>query len=264
MGREIEQVNVNGIEMRYSCFGEGPKTMVIIPGLSLIPVMTFAGFIAEAYKAFNDEFTVYVFERRENMPESYTVWDMARDTAEVMKYLGLSDICLFGTSQGGMIAQCISIEYPELVKKMVLGSTVSKILEVSEEGALGRWLRLAEEGKLHELNMDFSETVYSEETFEKSKEGIIALEGLVTPRDLKRFIILSRGTDGFDLTGELSRIKCPTLLIGSKKDKVFSVERMKETVEGINCESFFYEDYSHVVYDEAPDYKERLLKFFRD
>ena len=264
MGREVEQVSVNGIEMRYACFGEGPNTMVIIPGLSLIPVMTFAGFIAEAYKRFNEEFTVYVFERRENMPESYTIPEMARDTAEVMKYLELSDICLFGTSQGGMIAQCISIEYPELVKKLVLGSTVSKILPIGEEEALGRWLSLAEEGKLHELNMDFSETVYSEETFEKSKEGIIALEGMITPRDLERFIILSRGTDGFDLTGELPRIKCPTLLIGSEQDRVFSVDRMKETVDILNCDSYFYKDYSHVVYDEAPDYKERLLTFFRD
>ena len=264
MYREIEQVTVNGTDMRYACFGEGTKTMVIIPGLSLIPVMTFAGFVAEAYKIFHDEYTVYLFERRENMPASYTIREMARDTAEVMKHLGLSGVCLFGTSQGGMIAQCIAIEYPELVRKLVLGSTVSRISGIKEEVALGRWLRLAEAGKIHELNMDFSETVYSEETFEKSREGIIALEGMITPRDVERFIILCRGTDGFDLTGELSRITCPTLLIGSEKDRVFSCDRMKETVDILNCESYFYKDYSHVVYDEAPDYKERLLTFFRD
>ena len=38
------------------------------------------------------------------MPLPYPVRDMARDTAESFRVLGLKDVCLFGASQGGMIA----------------------------------------------------------------------------------------------------------------------------------------------------------------
>ena len=259
-----ETIDINGIEMNYACFGEGSQPMVIIPGLSLVPVLTFADFVVNVYSIFNDGFTTYLFERRENMPETYNIQDMARDTAEVMKALGLSATCLFGTSQGGMIAQCIAIEYPELVKKLALGSTVSCIPDIYAEPALGKWIRLAEAGRIHELNHSFSEDVYSGEVFERNKRGILAMEGMITTRDVERFIIQSHGSDGFDLSEDLSRIQCPALLMGAEKDKVFSVDRMRKTVEGIGCASYFYKDYSHVVYDEAPDFKERLLAFFRE
>ena len=257
-------IEINGIKMNYVCFGKGTQPMVIIPGLSVVPVLLFADFVAEAYSVFEDGFTTYLFERRENMPEVYNIQDMARDTAEVMKTLGLSDTCLFGTSQGGMIAQSIAIDYPELVKKLALGSTVSCIPDVYTEPAMGKWLRLAEEGRISELNLSLSEDVYSEEYFGKNKRGILAMEKMITQRDVERFITLSHGSDGFDLSGDLSRIKCPALLMGSEKDKVFSVDRMKKTVEGMGCASYFYKDYSHAVYDETQDFKERLFAFFND
>ena len=36
----------------------------------------------------------------------------------------------------------------------------------------------------------------------------------------------------------------------------------KETVDLLNCETYFYEGYSHKVYEEAPDFKEMVYNFF--
>ena len=51
-------------------------------------------------------------------------------------------------------------------------------------------------------------------------------------------------------------------MIGSKKDRVFDWNSMKNTADTFGWDSYFYEEYSHCVYDEAPDFKTRLKDFF--
>ena len=34
------------------------------------------------------------------------------------------------------------------------------------------------------------------------------------------------------------------------------------TADKIGCDSYFYEGYSHKVYDEAPDFKEMVYNFY--
>lgn len=263
MAIEIKKVVTDDFTMKYCSFGEGPKTLVMIPGLSLLSPMTFADTTAIAYKDMLQDFTIYLIDRREDMPEHYTIHDMARDTAAALKEIGIEEAYFFGTSQGGMIIQVIAIEYPKLVKKMVLGSTVSSVEGVDSELALGKWIELAEAGEIHELNLSFSETVYSEATFRRFKKAISAMDKMVKPEDLRRFVILSKGIEGFDISSQLCNIKCPVLVIGSKMDRVFEWSRILRTAELLGCESYFYEDYSHCVYDEAPDYKDRLMDFFK-
>ena len=95
-------VKTVNFEMDYFRFGGGEKTMVILPGLSVQSVMGAARAVAEEYAVMRDDFTVYLFDRRKNLPARYSVYDMAKDTAEAMQSLGLRELCLFGASQGGM------------------------------------------------------------------------------------------------------------------------------------------------------------------
>ena len=82
-----------------------------------------AELIANEYKLMEKDFTVYVFDRRSDLPPVYSVREMARDTAEAIMQLSLKDIYLYGASQGGMIAQCIAIDHPEVVEKLILAVT---------------------------------------------------------------------------------------------------------------------------------------------
>ena len=68
----------------------------------------------------------------------------------------------------------------------------------------------------------------------------------------------------FDVTNDLRKIACPVLVIGSRSDKVFGGDASVQIMEKIaGCEIFMYDDYGHAAYDIAPDYRERMLKFFR-
>ena len=66
---------------------------------------------------------------------------------------------------------------------------------------------------------------------------------------------------GFDLY-DIVNNKVPCLVLGSKKDKVFTVEQMNQLVKNMNADYYFYDDYAHSIYDECADVKDRIYKFF--
>ena len=258
-------VQADTFTMNYLRFGEGEKALVIIPGISVQSVMNSAQAIADSYKLLTDEFTVYVFDRRSEVPSSYSIDDMARDTAEAIRLLGLSRVCLFGVSQGGMIAMQIAINHPELVERLILGSTSARITQEGYDSIFAGWVELAKAGKAEELYLSFGESVYPQSVFEQSKGLLIEAAKTVTDDELKRFVVITEGMKGFDVTNDLEKLTCPVLVIGSNDDKVFGGEASRQIAERLSgkagCELFMYDGYGHAVYDVAPDYRERMLKF---
>lgn len=257
-----DTVFINDVEMSYFSFGKGERAFVILPGLDVKSVLLAAKAVENAYKIFSDRYTVYVFDRRRNAPEGYTVRDMADDTAKVMKHISISSACVFGASQGGMIGMCLAAKYPELVRAMVLGSTAAYIDEKSGRG-IAKWIKLAQSRDMSALTLNFIENLFSEETLGKYKELLMHSNDSVTEEDICRFIILAKAIIGLDIREELSMISCPILVIGSRGDKLIPCELSEELAQGENRELYLYgEEYGHCVFDEAPDFKERMLDFF--
>lgn len=257
-------IQAENFAMDYLRFGNGARNLVIIPGVSVQSVLNYAEAITESYKLLTEDFTVYVLDRRKDMPESYSVYEMARDTAETIKVLKLDRVSLFGASQGGMIAMKIAVDHPELVESMILGSTAARVTE-ERFAVIDRWIQLAKAGKSEGLYLSFGEAVYPESVFEQSRGMMIEAAKTVTPEDLKRFITVSEGMKGFDVTGDLHKIACPVLVLGANDDRVLGSEASVQIMESLkgrpDCELFVYDGYGHAAYDLAPDYRERMLKF---
>ncbi len=247
--------------MKAVRFGEGARPLVILPGLSLRPVEPTAASVAGAYSRFAKTHTVTLFDRRSDPSAGYTVRDMAEDTAEAMTLLGISHADLFGVSQGGMIALHIAAEHPSLVRKLALGSTAARLDEASKP-TVRRWLSLAEAGDVRALNRDFFRLIYSKETLEKYAAALPILEAQGTAEDLKRFIVHAKALLSYDASALLPRIACPALVLASKDDAVIPCSLAKELAAQTGGSLFLYEGYGHAVYDEAPDYKDRLARFF--
>ncbi len=267
MSYSIGKAVTNECQMPYIRFGTGDKTLVILPGISIQSVLMAAPAIEKQYELFCKDFTVYLFERRENMPESYSVYDMAEDTAKAMKELGICNAHLFGVSQGGMIACVIAADYPELVSKLALGSSAAYITKESSS-VLNEWLICAEKGDTENLCLSFGEKVYSSEIFAQYKDAFVNMAKTVNNNDLKRFVSLVKGTVGFDAREKISRLKCPVLAIGDTDDKVLGAESTPEISKlqkgNSRFEMYMYSGYGHAAYDTAPDYAKRLYKFFND
>ena len=260
----VKTASAGDVKMDYIVFGTGEKNFMILPGLSVHSVMGAADAIADSYQDFSEEYTVYVFDRAADIREGYTVRDMADDTAAVMNALGIEDADVFGASQGGMIALYLAIDHPELVHKMILGSTLSKPNDTADQ-VIGEWIRLAEEKDETGLLESFADHVYSEATLEVYRETLISSNLGISDEEFQRFVILAEACGTFDCYDELSAIRCPVLVIGSEGDRVVTAEGSRQIAEAIGCELYLYDDsYGHGVYDEAPDYRQRCLDFLTE
>ena len=260
---EVKTAETGGISMDYFVFGEGKKPFVMLPGLSLKKTTASAQSVAGAYREFGKDFTVYVFERKNDIEAGYSIEKMAEDTAAVMNYLGIKDAYIFGVSQGGMIAQCMAANHPELVKKLILASTAAQENENSK-ATFAKWICSALKGDTRALVGSFLDYLYSDEFLDKYKAMILNLYDGTTSDELVRFCILAAACAGFDLSPLLRKIKCPVLVIGSKQDKIFSADDFRFLCEKTGGEIYLYKDFGHAVYDEAPDFKEHIMKFFGD
>ena len=267
MAIKIETVKTDKCTMEYFRFGRGGKTLVIIPGLSVRSVMHAADQIAARYQSLEDTFTIYVFDRRKDLPPVYTIRDMGRDTASALKALGLRNVCLFGASQGGMISQVIAIEFPELVGKLALGSTTSHISD-EQFGIVRGFIDLAERGDREGLYLSFGQYIYPPAVFEQCREKLIAASAKVTDEDLERFKIIAAGIKGFNVTDELTKIKCPVMAVGVYEDSIVDSDATMEIAEKLDLREDFklymYIGFGHAAFDIAPDYRERLLRFFTE
>ncbi len=265
MAIKIESIETGKFTMEFFRFGNGDRTYVILPGLSVKSVMPLADAVAEANKIMHDDFTAYVFDPRRDIPEGYSIEDMARDTAEAIMELGLKDIYLFGASMGGMIAMTIAIEHPELVKKLVLGSSSSHVKE-EQRKVIESWVDLAKKRDGEGLYLEFAKEVYPPQAYEGMKDYLISEGRTVTDEEFDKFIILAESIKSFDVSDKVDQIKCPVLAIGVFEDAVLDSDATMEIAEKLDEREDFrlymYIGYGHAAYDIAPDYLQRIKEFF--
>ena len=106
--------------------------------------------------------------------------------------------------------------------------------------------------------------IYSEKTLKQFWEIILNMNKDVSDEELQKFIILAESIKYFNIEDKLQNIKCKTLAISSKKDKIFWKEWAEIIAEKTNGKLYIYEDYSHAVYDEAPDFRTKMLEFLKE
>lgn len=258
----LRTVKTEAYEMEYFTFGHADRPFVLIPGIGIKSVTLSAAAVVAAYEPFTRDYAVTVFDRKKNIQPGYDVFAMAEDTADAMRRLGIRNACVCGVSQGGMVAQVLAIRHPELVCKMVLGSSLPRQNEISKN-TFDRWYRLACGNDIRALNRDVFNKVYSEAYYRRYADIFRKAETDGTPEEMKRFAVLARACRTFDAYDELNKIKCPVLVIGAKEDRVLSVQGSVELAEKLHCECYLYDRFGHAAYDEAPDYRERVLRFFQ-
>ena len=263
MSAVVKSIAIPSGTLRCAVFGHGATPLVMIPGLGIKSVIGAADDVASAYHAFQDSHTVYLIERRDSLPAGVTIEEITDDTAAAMRALGIQNADVFATSFGGRVAMLLAIQYPDLVGKLVLGSTAACTNPLSEKVISG-WIDLATARRREDLCRDFIEKVYSAPVAEKFGDFLVSRMADCSDADLEQMIHTAASSKGFDIRDRLGEIKCPVLVLGAENDSVLTGEASREIADLIGCECFLYgAPYNHAVYDEAPDYKERLLTFYR-
>ncbi len=258
---EVLLCEVDNIKMKYFSFGNGNKTMIMLPGVSLNSVMLSKDIIAKAYEMFTNEFTVYVFDRKLYMEEGYSTYDMAKDTIKVIDNLGLKELYVLGASQGGMMALYMGIIRPDLFKKINICASTPKFSNNSFK-LMNEMVELAKKNMKYELVDSFCKLIYTKEFYESIKGALNEFSDTLTSNDIDRLIISINSLKGFDVCDDLNKIQCPILAIGAKLDPIMDNNDLKLIKDNCDSEIYIYDNYSHAVYDEAKDIKERIYEFF--
>ena len=259
---EVKTFKNENIEMDYLKFGSGNKNMIVIPGISLIPVCATPAAVISSCEMFSKDYTVYLFDRKKNMERPYHTVDMAKDTLEVIKSLGLKDLYIYGASQGGNIALHIAIIYPKLVKKLLIASS-SYYMNGSCFDFFSKINGYVEENDVRSLASYMVRKIYSKEFCEANLDILIKyFTANATETNMKDLYVCTDTSDKYYLLDDLDKITAKVMLVASKLDDVFGYEPTLHMALKLNCDCVIYDEYSHAVYDEAPDFRDRMKEFF--
>lgn len=259
-------VPVGTTDMDYISFGKGHDILVMLPGLgdgfTTIKGMAFTFSIL--YRTYAQNYKVYVFSRKNQLKDGCSIREMAEDQAEAMIKLGIKKANVLGISQGGMLAQYLTIDYPDLVKKLVLAVTLSKPNENMQE-IIRNWITLARQNKYKDILIDTAEKSYSEPYLKKYR-FLYPLFGLMgKPKDFHRFLIQAESCLQHNAYAELNKITCPALIIGGGRDKIAGTVSSVEMAEKIkNSQLHIYETLGHGAYEEAKDFNTRVINFLAE
>lgn len=268
MGKNIKNgtISLGDTDMYYVSFGNGSRNLAVLPGLSdgLSTVKGKAWILHFPYKMFFKDFTVYMFSRKNKMPEGYSIREMAEDQVRAMKALGIHKTCILGVSQGGMIAQYIAIDHQEFADRLVLAVTAPNANPIVRK-AVKRWISMAKRGNHKALMVDTAEKMYSQKYLRKYRIFFPLLAKFTKPRNYTRFFRNAYAILGFDARRELSKISSPTLIIAGDDDHTVGNDAPYELKNGIrNSELFIYKGLGHGAFEEAGDFYRRVFDFCRE
>ena len=183
------RLELDGGVMDYIRFGSGERILVMLPGVGdgFKTVRGTALPFALGYRKLAKDFTVYMFSRREPLPEHCTTREMAADLGRALDALGLERICLLGVSQGGMIAQWTAIDQPRRVEKLVLTVSAARPNDTMRQ-TLESWMALARKGDYRSIMVDNAVRSYSDKAVGLQKRVYGALGRLTRPKSFDRFL----------------------------------------------------------------------------
>ena len=248
------------MEIDYITFGCGTKPLIMIQGLNTHGIAGAALSLAYMYRIFAKDYRVYLFDRRPGVPENITVRDMAADIAMAMDALGITNADVLGVSQGGMIAQYLAIDRPDLVNKLVLAVTLARNNETVKT-VIANWIELAERGAMQALVADMAEKMYSDSYLKRYRPFLPLLTILQKPKDVQRFVRLAKACLTCNSFDELNRISCPVLVMGAKQDQIVTGAASEEIAEKLGCKIHMYDTLGHAAYEEAKDFNQIIFDF---
>ena len=255
-------VKVGSSSISYVVFGRGSRDLVVIAGLvlGLKRIKGTSLQLALSYRMFAKDFRVWFFDHRDDLPENVTAKDLADDLAEAMQAAGIRRADVLGVSQGGMVAQYLALDHPQLVHRLVLGVTLCRNNPVVE-GCIADWLHILETKGMKAMALDSFRRTYSDKYLATYEFFLPFLADSVKKADPQRFTALAKACLTCDTWERLPEIACPVLVIGGRKDRIVGPDSSEEIAQRLGCECYIYEDLGHSAYEEGKGFNKRVYGF---
>jgi 3-oxoadipate enol-lactonase len=228
------KTRANGISMNYEMKGKGAN-LVLIHGAGNNLNMWY-----HQVPAFSKNYRVVTYDVRgsgkTDRPEGdYSMSLFVEDAYRLMQAIKVTDGYFLGFSMGGRIALELAVNYPEMVKALVLANSAVGGPSSSPQ-ALERWranIELLEKGEMKKVAEITTASAFSPNFRSKNPaefEKYMKVKQQNKPDGIAR-LMRSMNLPANPL--DLSKVKCPTLLIAGENDSHLGVEQANRTQEAI-------------------------------
>lgn len=237
----------------YHRFGSGSDRLVLMPGVTDSlgwnqPSPLTATVLSRYYFPAFREYDVWFVSRPPGLPEGQTAAAMAEGYATVLENIG--DAHVVGFSLGGAIASHLANRYPNLVDRLVLGVSGTRL---GPEGrrTISRWKGFADAERWGALHVDYADTVYD------GRRGTLfstlyrlGAPWLPTPQITGDVSVSCTATLEYDGEQVLESVDVPTLVIGGTRDTLFPESLQRDAARRVPDGHVATLAGGHAVYDE--------------
>jgi pimeloyl-ACP methyl ester carboxylesterase len=222
----------------YARIGSGSRLVLSIPALSFIAEASTPKAVGRLWRSWLDlivqhDLTLVDVGRRPDLAPGSSAADIADDYAAVIREQWGRPVAVIGFSSGGGYAQWLAIRHPELVSRLVLAFTGSRIphdvrelqRRAVEHALAGRW-----RAGYATLGAWF---VPSHPRLASAALWLVGPHVGGRRKDLRPLRIDADADDTFDTSAHLGAISCPTLVLSGGRDLAYPPEVTRDLVTGI-------------------------------
>ncbi len=251
------KLKVNDIQLYYEVHGEGD------------PIIFSHGWMCDCsvwnsqIEFFSKKYKVITYDQRghgrSDKPEgNYSIQTLSNDMHSLIQKLNLEKVTLVGHSMGGMAALVFALDHPDKISKLVLVGTSAKM---TFSGRIQLWIMM-HIFSYESFTRGMIDIWHYEPSEQVKKE---ALERAMKTPKFAAYECSSEFMTNYNITGRVSKIKVPTLIIVGDKDNATPVEMSKylnKEIEGSKLK--IIPDSKHMVMiDKFKEFNETLEEFIK-
>jgi 3-oxoadipate enol-lactonase len=226
----LSYFDFKGKKVYYETFGQG-KPIVLLNGIMMSTVSWQA--FKEVLSTNNQLILVDFLDqgRSDKMEDTPYTQDIQVEVLKALfDELNLTKINLVGISYGGEVALEFSVRHEEYVDNMVLFNTTAKTTSWLKDIGVA-WNRSA--GDPLDYYCTTIPVIYSPKFYNEKNEWMNNRKVLLTEKVFNQkpfmdsMVRLTESSDNHDVTGELPKIKIPTLIVSCENDYITPMPEQK-------------------------------------
>jgi 3-oxoadipate enol-lactonase len=268
----MPKIKVNDVEIYYEIKGEGS------------PLFFISGSFGDLRRTPNvfdsplaDHFKILAYDQRglgqTSKPDKpYSMTDYANDAAGLMEALNWDSAHVMGRSFGGMVAQELTLRYPEKIEKLVLacsstggagGSSypIHELSDLSYEEAARRWIVVLD-NRLDEAWQRENPEEYERRIIEFTEE----MHDLLGDVGSEKRMGVVRQLDariGHDTYSRVHLIQAPTLICGGRYDSQSPPVNLENMHNQMPYSTLMFFEGGHSFLSQDPKAYVEIIKFLK-